>query len=286
MGHRNLQHQFCPVPKKVLLLQQSTQCLTLKFFPMKSSIRKAKVSFDFQKMNASGLATFGDGTVAGLTGNTAFPNPVVALATVTTQVNAVRDTERQIAAGNISKALTAQLKLQTNILMLSLSANGHYVEDISNMAAAGDENKAEQLILSSGFKLKKKAVPHPRDFEVVETGAGWIHLRAKKAGAKKQESHLWRFGIAAAKGTVPASVMIRTSLEADIIIADIPGGVVLAAQHASVLSASHTKKTSAAATQTSKAATPVPISKARHPIFSFANSDPYQWTDFIYAVIP
>jgi hypothetical protein len=170
--------------------------------------------------------------------------------------------------------------------MLSLTANGHYVEDRANLLAAGDVTHAEQLILGAGYKLKKKATPHPRDFEVVATGPGWIHLRAKKAGAKKTETHLWRYGISTAKGKVPDTVILRITQEADIIITDLASNIVVGAQHASILPASHTGKTGTEPTATGRAASQVPLSKSRHPMFSHSSSDPYQWTDFIYAVIP
>jgi hypothetical protein len=253
---------------------------------MKTTLKKAKVSFDFKTMDANGLATFGTGTVTGLTGNASFPSPPVALATVTTQATALRGTLTQIAAGNKSAALTKLEAQQANTLMLSLITNGHYVEDTANTAAAGDLTHAEQLILGSGYKLKRKGQPHPRDFEVVATGAGWIHLRAKRAAKKGAEGHLWRFGVAPAKGTAPVTVIVRVTLEADIIISDLASNTVVGAQHASILPVAHTHKTSATPTETTKSATIVPLSKTRHPMFSYAVSDPYQWTDFIYAVIP
>jgi len=253
---------------------------------MKTTIKKAKVSFDFRSQDAARVATMGDATVTGFTGNTNFTALVVPLVTITTQVTAVRNTLRTIAAGNTSKALTAQLAQQSNTLMFSLVANGHYVEDTANILAAGDEKKAEQLILATGYKLKKKTTPHPRDFEVVETGVGWVHLRAKKAEAKKQEAHIWRYGLTLKKGTPPETVITRITLEADIIITDLASSTVVGVQHASITSATRTGATSVASTQTSKAATSIPVSKSRHPLISHASSEPYQWTDFIYAVIP
>ncbi|MBI3502674.1 MAG: hypothetical protein HY063_12860 [Bacteroidetes bacterium] len=252
---------------------------------MKQTLKKAKVATDFQKLSASDLATFADGTVTGLTGNANLPAPTIALATITTQTTALRNTLKLIASGNTSKTITAQAATQANALMLSLGTNGHYVEDTANTIAAGDLKKAEGIITSSGYKLKKKATPHPRDFEVVETGPGFVHLRAKKA-KKGAEGHIWRYGITTAKGTPPTTVIVRFTLGADIIISDLASNTVVGAQHASILPVAHTKKTDPSSTQTSKTATQVALSKTRHPMYSNMVADPYQWTDFIYAVIP
>lgn len=252
---------------------------------MKSTLQKAKVSFEFREMDASGLATFADGTVAGLTGNAFISAVPVALATISAQTTALRATLQQIAAGDKSPALTAQEAQQANALMLSLASNGHSVEDQANILAAGDLKKAQQIILSTGYKLKKRGTPHPRDFEVVETGPGFVHLRVKKA-KKGVEAHLWRYGITTAKGTPPPTVKLIVSVEVDIIIHDLASNIIIGVQHASVLPAAHTKKTNPASTQTSKSATLVPLSKTRHPMFSAAADELYQWTDFIYAVIP
>lgn len=160
------------------------------------------------------------------------------------------------------------------------------MEDNANLLAAGDIIKAEGFITSTGYKLKKKITPHPRDFEVVATGPGWAHIRAKKAGAKKQEGHLWRYGVTTAKGVSPVTVILCVTLETDIILNDLASGTIIGVQHASILPLSHTKKTDVTPTVTSRVASLVPVSKNRHPMFSHSVSDPYQWTDFIYTVIP
>jgi len=253
---------------------------------MKQTIKKAKVSLDLNELDANGLTTFADGTATGLTGNINFPNPPVSIVNVTSQATALRSTLKLIASGNKSTTLTKQAAQQANTLILSLTANGHYVEDTANLIAAGDITRAEGLITGTGYKLKKKIAPHPRDFEVVATGPGWAHIRAKKAGAKKQEGHLWRYGVVTAKGVPPVTVILRVTLETDIILNDLASGTIIGVQHASILPVSHTKKTDVTPTITGRVASLVPISKSRHPMFSHTVSDPYQWTDFIYTVIP
>lgn len=251
---------------------------------MKLTIKKAKVSFDFKEMNADALVTFGDGTVTGLTGNGNFPSPLVPLGTVSSQTAALHATLQKIASGDKSTALTNLEQQQATALMLSLTSNGHYVEDTANALGGGDVKKAEGFILTTGYKLKKKAVLHPRDFEVAANGPGWVHLRVKKA-RKGAEGHMWRYGITTAKGTPPATVVIHFTLEADIIISDLAAGSIIGIQHASIVPVSHTKKTSAADTKTSRVATAIPASKGKHPVMSHTNTDPYQWTDFLYTGI-
>ncbi|MBI3502798.1 MAG: hypothetical protein HY063_13485 [Bacteroidetes bacterium] len=254
---------------------------------MKLSIRKAKVSFEFKEMSADALATFGDGTVQGLTGNSNFPSPPIALlpattaGTVSNLIANLRATLTKIASGDRATATTKLEHEQATALMLALTSNGHYVEDHANDLGAGDVNKAEQLILTTGYKLKKKPELHPRDFELVDSGPGWEHYRVKKA-RKGNEGHIWRYGTTPQKGTPPATVILRFTLEADIIISDLAAGTIVGIQHTSILPVSHTKKTSAATTQTSKAASSVPANKAKHPVYSHTNADPYLWTDFLY----
>ncbi|MBI3500345.1 MAG: hypothetical protein HY063_00975 [Bacteroidetes bacterium] len=254
---------------------------------MKLIIRKAKVSFEFKEMSADALATFGDGTVQGLNGNTNFPSPPIALlpattaGTVSNLIANLRATLQKIASGDKSTALTNQEQQQATALMLALTSNGHYVEDHANDLGGGDVKKAEGLILTTGYKLKKKTQLHPRDFELVDSGPGWEHYRVKKA-KKGTEGHIWRYGITPQKGTPPATVILRFTLEADIIITDLASGTIVGIQHTSILPVSHTKKTSAATTQTSKTATQIPASKSKHPVYSHTNADPYLWTDFLY----
>ena len=162
---------------------------------MKAATKKATVSLEFKLMDASGLATFADGTVVGLTNNAKFSSPTVPLTTITSQTATLRATTGQRSAGNKSIALTKQEASHGGILIQSLTTNGHYVEDTANTLAVGDVGVAQQLILSTGYTLKGHGAPAPRTFEVVATGPSWAHIRAKKTLPAGAEGHLWRFGI-------------------------------------------------------------------------------------------
>jgi hypothetical protein len=250
---------------------------------MKSTIKKAKVSLEFQKLDANGLATFADGTVNGLTGNTNLSTPPVALATVSPQITALRTTLRQISSGNTSKALTRLEAQQVNALMQSLTTNGHYVEDTANTIAAGDLSKAEQIIASSGYKLKKKGVAHPRSFEVVESGPGWVHLRVKAVG--KRAGYAWRYGITTTKDSPPAAwSKIIFTLEAEVVITNLKGAAIYCFQEASILPVAHTPKTNVAATAISRTVTPSATTKAHKATFS-DGQEPLQFSDIVYYTV-
>jgi hypothetical protein len=233
---------------------------------MKTNIKRVKISFEFDDMTDVEFLSFSDGTVTGLTGNSKFSAPAILLATVTTQTNDARVTIGLIKSGQTTRENTLLLKEQLYKVKLSVIANGHYVEDTANELAAGDTVYAKELILSTGYKPAKDKEYSQRDFEVVETGIGWGHIRAKKQ-KNGAESHLYRYGIAPAKGIVPAMVTTIYSPYADIIIEDLPSGSVVGVQHAGADLASK-------------------IKRSGHPVFTHSNTDPYEWTDFIYFVVP
>jgi len=251
---------------------------------MKTTIKKAKVSLEFQKLDANGIATFADGTVSGLTGNTNLPNPPVALvATMNPQIAALRSTLRQISSGNTSKALTRLEEQQANALMQSLATNGHYVEDTANTLAAGDLSKAEQIIASSGYRLKKKGIAHPRSFEVVESGPGWVHLRVKAVG--KRAGYAWRYGITTAKGTLPTTwSKVIFTLETEVVITNLKSATIYGFQEASILPVAHTSKTNIAPTASSKTVTPAATTKAHKATFS-DGQEPLQFSDIVYYIV-
>jgi hypothetical protein len=247
---------------------------------MKTATKKATVSLEFKTMDASGVATFADGTVVGLTNNGKFGAPTVPLTTVTSQTTTLRATTGQRSAGNKSTALTKQEASQAGILIQSLTTNGHYVEDTANTLAAGDVGVAEQLILSTGYTLRPHPAPASRSFEVVTTGPGWAHIRAKKTLPTGAEGHLWRFGITTAKGTPPTTLITRFTLAVDIILSDFPSNSIIGVQHASIL------PTPRAATKAAKAASPKALTASGHVVASYTVADPYQWTGFLYTAIP
>jgi hypothetical protein len=250
---------------------------------MKSTTPIARVAFGFEEMDAAGLCTEADGTIAGLTGNTYITTPPqVALGPVTTagtvafQAAAVRAALAQQAAGNKSESLTKQVGLAASLLMQYLKSNGYWVQGQANSLAAGNLDLAKKIILSTGYKLEKEHDLHPRTFEVVATGPGWAHYHTGKT-VKGTEGQLWRYALTTAKNVPPpaGALITRFTHVTDIIISDLPSGSIIAMQHASTASDDTAENNAAGA-----------ITKANHPIFSHNTLDPYAWSDFIYEVIP
>ncbi len=199
---------------------------------MKNPVKLAKIAYDFEQMSGNDLIIFSRGTVLGLTDNLVLTNPTISLATVTTQTDEFEEVVVDIEQGNTTPNNTKLMALRGSTLMLSLTTNGHYTEDKANAVAAGNLFKAEQIILSSGYKLKNKPVVNPRGFEVVKTGTGWLHFHVRKS-KKGHEIFYWSYGIVATKGAIPETLIQHVTDKADIIITDLPSGSIVAMAHAS-----------------------------------------------------
>jgi hypothetical protein len=233
---------------------------------MKFSVKRVKVKTNFQDKDAANLLTSGRGVETALTGSTVFTTPTIPPTILKTQLNEMESVMNLIAAGDTREANYQLLNQKADIVMASLAADGHYVEDIANSIAAGDEAHAKQLILSAAYELKAERKLSPRTFEVVDTGSGWAHFRVKKT-SKDKEANLWRYGLTTEKEKKPDSLILLVDAYVDIIITGLPGGAIVAMQHAgSELSGK--------------------VKKNGHPSYDYNNSDPYEWTDFIYVVIP
>ena len=178
--------------------------------------------------------------------------------------------------------------VQFNIVERMYNKVGAYVEGVANDAAvaAGDVAKGNAVVNRVGYTLKKKGSAKKPDFGVVASGPNFVQLHTQKV-KKGTEAHLWRFAITTAKGIAPAKTILVYvfTLECDVVIQDIPSGSVLAVQHASIVSVSHSKKTNGSNPLSTKKASPLAQSKTKHPVFSYNTSDPYTWTDFLYAVV-
>jgi len=182
---------------------------------------------------------------------------------------------------------TGQVKTQKSIVVTSYNKIAANVEGVAEDVAitAGDINAGITVVTRVGFKTGKKGTGKRPDFGVTATGPGFVQVHVKK-DVKGNEGHLFRVAIVAAKGTLPAKATLITyyTLACDIIIQDLPTAAILAIQHANVVPATHGKKASITPPLTGKKAAPVTVSKAHHPVFSYANPDPYTWSDFIYGV--
>jgi hypothetical protein len=233
---------------------------------MKFKIIIVKISLDFKDKSGDELVTFSYGTVIGLTSNTDLPSPTIPLDKITEETDALKGVLADIASGNTTPENTRLAAQFADTLMLSLTTNAHYVEDTANKKAAGDAVKAETIILSSGYKLKKKPTLSPRDFEVVKTGVSWVHFRVKKT-KRGYETIFWLYGIVAAKGEIPTTKIMHVTEKADIIITNLTSGTIVAMAHAPNELGSKVKK-------------------YEHPSFSHTAAVTYEWSEFIYVVVP
>ena len=233
---------------------------------MRYKIVIVKISLDFRDKSGNDLISFSRGTISGFTGNTDLPSPTIAMDDLAEQIDAYELVLIDIEAGNTTPENTRLAAQLADKLMLSLTTNGHYVEDTANKAAAGDVPKAEAIILSSGYKLKKKASIPDRDFEIVKTGTSWFHCRVKKT-KKGVEIIYWQYGIVPSKGEIPQTKIMHITDKADIIITDLPSGSVVAIANA-------------------RNETGYQDVKYQHPTFSHQTTVTYDWSEYIYVVIP
>jgi hypothetical protein len=233
---------------------------------MKYTIPRATISLDFQEMDPDNLLTFAHGVFTALSGSTVFTQLIVPIADIGVQINDLQNIITLIASGD---KRTSNLKLRddrANNLMLSLTADAHDVEAIATKTGAGDILIVEQLILTTGYKLKDKVARTPRDFEVVETGPGWAHIRTVKEQKGNKIIH-WAYGITTVKGIPPNTLIRHTTDKVNIIITDLPSGAVIGICFSGAELASK-------------------IKKWEHPSFSHIAAEQLEWSDFIYFVVP
>ncbi|MDD5034635.1 MAG: hypothetical protein PHE55_07725 [Methylococcaceae bacterium] len=251
---------------------------------MRQTVNRVHIALNFEQVSVDELITLSTAIADRLTADpdaSAPPVPSAALAEQTASLQATHTLRKTDKSPN----LTQLEQQQANALVQSLTTDAHYVEDTANTLANGDVARAQQIITRVGFQVKKTGQRHPRSFEVVEVGAGWVHLRVKKS-CQGPEAHAWRYGATPAKDTPPIELgQPFITLETDVILRGLQSGAVYGFQHAHILPVSHTRKTRPASTATSQAATLIPATKARHPLFDDGN-DPQQWSGFIYVVCP
>ncbi|MBI3502317.1 MAG: hypothetical protein HY063_11035 [Bacteroidetes bacterium] len=268
--------------KKVIITAQELSRLII-LLATSSNLPKIVISRTYKKLNTPDLGAFAHDTVH-FTGDPDATAPPVSDGTLQAKATSLL-TDYGTWLKTKDPALEKQIKRKRNDLILQLDKDADYLQGVARdvAVAAGDVTAGEAVVIRIGFTLKKRTGGKKPDFGVIASGPNFVQLHSKKA-KKGNEGHMWRYGITTAKGTPPPQPGLIThfTLETDVILHDLPSNTVIGIQHTSVLPVSHTKKTSA---KTSKTATATPLSKAKHPLFSHTNPDPYNWTDFIYVVI-
>jgi len=148
-------------------------------------------------------------------------------------VQSQRVTDKSLSLTRLQKTLYATL-------VLMYTDVGLYVQQIARKVAvaAGNIAAGEAVVLRCGFKLKAAPAVHPREFELVASGPGWLHLRVKSPG--KFSACAWRIGITQAKGKAPDTYFPQVdTMECEVIFTNIKSGSLIAAQVAPILPASH-----------------------------------------------
>lgn len=115
-------------------------------------MKKQKAILNLSRATANDVAVKAATIVNKMTGNTVFPAPSPALASITTQMNLLNTklTEQKVAFQTYQQKTVEVLTEKDNLFNL-LETEGNYVETAAN----GDEAK----ILSAGYDVKKAAVP-------------------------------------------------------------------------------------------------------------------------------
>lgn len=227
---------------------------------MKRATKKANISFGFRQMKPPEIVTFGNGTIIACSGNIFFPSMPIDSTMLGNLISAVENDLSDIAAGETSTELTKLLALDADALMMALTTNGHYVEDTANTVAAGNLAKAEEMIRSSGYKLKRKGSKPPRKFDIIASGIQWVNLRVKSVC--RNAGYIWRYAPVSAKGLIPSEWGdVIFTLETELVINGLKSATIYAFQFASILPVSHSKKAASSTTIVEKTASVLPISK-------------------------
>ncbi len=226
------------------------------------------VSLEFQHLLPVLLVEYADGTVEYLTGNTDLPNPTEPLADVTTATNNLRATNALIAGGDKSKATKNLQTLQKNTLNGLLTSNAHYTEDRARKLSGGNILRAEQIINSSGYHVRGNAAPFNPAFEESASGEGWAKWRTLMVPGSTATGILWRYGIVERKNVTPDPGILIThhTPTLSVKIGGFRSGTIVAIQFAENDLADRPKRST--------------------PVFNHNQPDPYNWSEFIYTVIP
>jgi hypothetical protein len=181
-----------------------------------------------------------------------------------------------------SKSLTALGNVLAGKVRVSYAEDAAYVEMIANkvVRTTGSYDAGVNVVERCGYMIKDKSEPHPRGFEVVDSGPGWIHLRVKSVG--KRAGYLWRCGITPEKDVKPTSFLpILFTLQCEVVIMGLKSGSMYGFQSASIVPVAQTKNSDPSKSISAKKATTSVATKANKTTITITE-DPYQWSEFIY----
>jgi hypothetical protein len=175
-----------------------------------------------------------------------------------------------------SPDLTRAEQVEMRKLRIKYKKTGVYIEGIANdvAIAAGDVKAGEAVVLRCGYTLKGKGSQPPREFEVTDSGPGWLKMRVKSAG--DGATYLWRGGFTQDKDHPPTEFFsIYVTHECQVMIKNTKSGQIVAFQFAIVLPVRPKRTKKADPNQDKKP------QSSNIAAFSIG-VDPYNWSDFIY----
>ncbi len=147
---------------------------------------KRKIKIDYSGLTDTELDQKADEVLLGMTGNASYPDPVAALADVTTASNEYRAALTAAATG---AKVAIGIKDQKRAALLALLRR---LAQYAQLTANDDE----AIMQSSGFELTKLPSTHvllkPQNFHAVAEGKGMIAVSLKKVDGARTYQYEYR----------------------------------------------------------------------------------------------
>jgi len=166
------------------------------------SVHRSLVSLDLPK-KVPALISYATSLVTAMTGNTSFPTPAPALASITAAISALQVTQ-SAAIARTKGAVTARNDKQA-VLVALLQELKAYIQK----TADADTDNSSAIIQSAGVSVKKTPVRKPRLFTAVQ-GAVSGTAKLVPASAGHRASYEWQYSTDAGKTWVPAASTLQT----------------------------------------------------------------------------
>lgn len=154
-------------------------------------MKKVRVLLSFVKLTVAEKIAYFKNVISKMTGNTAFPEPDVSLASATELVTDLENANSNSLSGShaaIAQRNHAEAEADKAFRKLAM-----YVERIADGDMA--------LILSSGFQLSKQPEPAQRPQFLVEAGEKSGEVALTRKAQPKAQSYVWQYCI----GSLPAN---------------------------------------------------------------------------------
>jgi hypothetical protein len=226
-----------------------------------------------------------EGFMQKTTGNALLPAMPVNDTNMNTQVTALHTTYNAFKA--VPPTMTeAQVSSKKLAVVTSYNQNAGYIQGVARSAAnaAGDVNVGIQLVLGSGYKIKKSKEATARGFNVTNAGAGAVDITTK--AVNHHAGYIRQYGATTDKGVPPATTEeMIFSLEVATHINNLKSKTVYGFREASILPVKHASDSGTLTTASEKKATPTAATKAHKSIFTSGVTSHYVWSEWVYIVI-